>query len=185
MAYGNGGGMPTAPLSAAEASAAAAAAACGIPRHPLCALSRQMAEARPKVRWLPLRRPAGPGAGRGEYARASCEEGIALSPARYEIDDASSDEGMPGPGGPPYGLQGPDGAAEVVPVRVEVPEGGEAVFRLIVPSGAQIIVPLPDGTLAGDAVEFELQPHQLAALPRSDVVALIDGRFHAEAGEGE
>ena len=75
-------------------------------------------------------------------------------------------------------------AFDVVPVQVEVPEGGEIVFRLIVPSGAQIIVPLPDGTRAGDSVEFELQPHQLAALPRSDVVAILDGRFHAEPGDG-
>ena len=89
--------------------------------------------------------------------RASCEEeGNPLSPARYEIDDDASDEELPDTapcGRLPSALGGGGGGgeSEVVRVQVEVPPGGDAVFRLIVPSGAQIIVPLPDGTRAGDS----------------------------------
>ena len=214
--YGGGGGGGAGGSGGVYAADAGhGASGFGIPRHPLCALSQQMAASRPKVRWLPLRRSAASGVGggaHGGYSRAGCEESNPLSPARYEIessdeegngvDDNGAHDTLPplsrlgyGEGGPGSGMgygggggggggSGSEALGSVV-VRVDVPEGGEQVFRLVVPSGAQIVVPLPDGTRAGDAVEFELQPEQLAELPRSDVVALHDGRYYAEPGDGE
>ena len=46
----------------------------------------------------------------------------------------------------------------------------------------QVNVPVPDGTEAGETVDFELDPAQLGSLPNSDVQALRDGRFHTEGG---
>ena len=162
-----------------------------IPRHPLCKLSKGNSS-KPKVRWLPLRRPV---AAAGGYSRTGMDEDNPLQPARYEIASGSEEEGSYGGGacsedsyGQSYddGRYGPAlGAGDSIGITVSVPAGGEQVFRLAVPSGAQIIVPLPAGTYAGDSVDFELTPEQLAALPRSDVVALRDGRFHVEPGDGE
>ena len=72
-----------------------------------------------------------------------------------------------------------------VNVSVLVPLGGEDVFRVVAPSGSQVVVPLPPGTRAGDTVAFELSAGQLAELPASDVEALGEGRFLVEAGDGE
>ena len=66
-----------------------------------------------------------------------------------------------------------------------MPPGGEYAFRVAVPSGAQIEVPLPEGTMVGDTVDFELTSLQLSELPRSDIAAMRDGRYVIEPGTGE
>jgi len=147
--------------------------------------ARQGGGAKPRVRWLPLRRPKLPssrGGGGGHYMRAGCDEDDASMAPRYAIAGASSEEsdGESMPRHEPERVSG-----ETVSVSAVVPPGGEAVFRIIMPSGAQIVVPLPLGTHAGDAVDFELNPAQMAALPASDLEAILDGRFHVEPGDGE
>ena len=63
-----------------------------------------------------------------------------------------------------------------------MPPGGEYAFRVAVPSGAQIEVPLPEGTMVGDAVD-ELTSLQLSELParhRRDARR----RYHHRARDG-
>lgn len=146
---------------------------------------------KPRVRWLPLRGRIGGSTRGGSYMRAAgCEDGAALCTPRYDIGGVSSEEGSDA--GEPYAAgtsSGHGGHDEVdggaISLTCIVPAGGEAAFRIIVPSGSQIVVPLPEGTRAGDEVAFELDHVQMAALPRSDLAALVDGRFHIEPGDGE
>ena len=139
----------------------------------------------PRVRWLPLRGRTGGARGGGSYMKASAEEGAGLCAPRYDIGGASSEEGSDG--GDAYGNCAHAGMDEdgKITVTCIVPLGGEEVFRLIVPSGSQVVVPLPEGTSAGDEVGFELDAAQLGSLPHSDHAALLDGRFHTEPGDGE
>ena len=139
---------------------------------------------KPRVRWLPLRRSLDRLRGRttNDYMRASGDEGERCC-AQYAISGASSEEGSESEELPAIG--GGAASGQSVSVNVEVPPGGETVFRLIVPSGSQVVVPLPEGTQSGDTVGFDLSPEQIAALPDSDVLALTNGRFLVEPGDGE
>ena len=105
--------------------------------------------------------------------------------ARYAIGGGSSDEGgsesADAFAGAPVGLDNSGGIA----MNVLVPPGGEEVFRLVVPSGSQVVIPLPEGTNVGDTVRFNLDPSQVGALPPSDVEAIVDGRYLVEPGDGD
>lgn len=135
---------------------------------------------KPRVRWLPLRR--GAKGGGGSYMRAAGTEEQGCCAPRYAIGGGSSEEGSevsePAGNGSSY-------SGQPISVSVTVPVGGEVVFRLIVPGGSQIVVPLPEGTNAGDTVGFDLNAAQIASLPISDIEALLDGRYHVEPGDGE
>ena len=133
-----------------------------------------------RLRWMPARRPD---SARDGYARAGTdEEHLSRMPGRYEVassDQASSQEGSL------VGGYGVEDASLGIGLSVVVPKGGEHAFRVATPSGAQIVVPLPEGTAAGDSVEFELSSLQLGELPRSDLAALRDGRYVVEPGAGD
>ena len=142
-----------------------------------------------KVRWLPLRRSrgaGGAGTSSGGYMSTAHDEDAALcNQAAFGIAGPSSEDSEVAPSSG-VAASGVGAALEGgVGVSVIVPQGGEVVFRLIVPSGAQIVVPLPAGTRMGDAVDFELNPGQVSALPLSDIEAILDGRFYVEPGDGE
>ena len=119
---------------------------------------------------------------RDGYSRAGTdEEHLSGMPGRYEVasDPASSQEGSL------VGGYGVEDASLGIGLSVVVPAGGEHAFRVETPSGAQIVVPLPEGTAVGDTVEFELSSLQLGELPRSDLAALRDGRYVIEPGAGD
>jgi len=136
----------------------------------------------PRVRWLPLRRPKLPsGKSPSGYYRAARTEVEAPMCGRYDIGGVSSEDCAS-----EDSYAGGDGHtcwhSSAVSVQVVVPLGGEHTFRVIMPSGAQVSVPVPEGTEAGECVNFDLNPAQLGSLPPSDVVALRDGRFVTEGG---
>ena len=176
-----GGGLPQQMTSASSGDRAL---------HPFCAPSGGRAGSsgggtsgkKARVRWLPLRRARGGGG----YMRAAGDdlEGNGCA-ARYAIGGGSSDEGGSEPSdafaGAPVGLDNSGGIA----MNVLVPPGGEEVFRLVVPSGSQVVIPLPEGTNVGDTVRFNLDPSQVGALPPSDVEAIVDGRYLVEPGDGD
>ena len=138
-----------------------------------------------RARWMPsMRRPTG---GRDGYARAGTdEEHLGGLPARYDVagDGSSLGSSQEGSLVDAY-LAGNESADGGVALSVIVPPGGEYAFRVAVPSGAQIEVPLPEGTMVGDTVDFELTSLQLSELPRSDIAAMRDGRYVIEPGTGE
>lgn len=114
-----------------------------------------------------------------------CPHPAFLALCRYDINDGSSDDEPIQGEADTYG-RGADGfGASAVSCDVVVPTGGESAFRVTVPSGAQIVVPLPDGTYAGDSVAFELTSGQLDSLPASDITALNEGRFFLKPGRAD
>ena len=64
-----------------------------------------------------------------------------------------------------------------------MPKGGESAFSVVPPSGAHIIIPLPEGVHPGAEVTVDLTPEQAGALEPSDRAALREGRFEVHPGE--
>jgi len=122
-----------------------------------------------RVRWMPLRRRGQPGGG---YARAkTAEDGSTTD----EEADLTSVRGATGEGEIVISLMArvPEG----------MPKGGESAFSVVPPSGAHIIIPLPEGVHPGAEVTVDLTPEQAGALEPTDRAALREGRFEVHPGE--
>jgi hypothetical protein len=62
-------------------------------------------------------------------------------------------------------------------LSVQVPRGGARGIRLALADGACVNIPLPERLDAGKIIDFVIEGQQLETWPRSDILALKQGRF--------
>ena len=182
-----GGLMRAHDLDAADRSTLARTSA-SLAAHPRrAAASDPTSKPGPRVRWLPhLRRPVA----RGYMRTGTAEDDVERT--QFSIGDESDEEKdeelrQHAGGGDDLGGERPsyDGsvhtsASASLSLQVEVPRGVGRSLRFHTMSGAEIYVPLPASTDAGELLQFTLLPSQLGALPPEDVLGLHAGRFSVD-----